>query len=186
VRVATPGDLVLQAGLGRAFISSGSGGGCSIDVGGTARLIGGSGEGANAVINGDPDVGGPEPNEIRFGESIEFISGTGGAARVEAGSPDSIFVYYPTQSSGGYTVDGQAATWSGQSGFYANGQPAVLGQNLHIRYGAGVADLIEIPLNNALVIPLTDPNWPMLKASGDSSTGRGGVTTERRPIRQCR
>jgi hypothetical protein len=83
-------------------------------------------------------------------------------------------------------VDGQTATWSGQSGFYANNQPAVLGQNLHIRYGVGAADLIEIPLNNALVIPPIDPNWPMLKASAGSGNGSGGVTTERRPIRQCR
>lgn len=186
VRVATPGDLVLQAGLGQAFITSGRGGECSVDVGRTARLIGGSGEGANAVIRGDPDVGGPAPNEMRVGQSIEFVSGTGGSARIESRSPESIFVYYPNRSSGGYTVDGQAATWAGQSGFYAINQPAVLGQNLHVRYGVGAADPIEIPLNNALVILPTDPNWPMLKASADSGGGRGGVTTERRPIRQCR
>jgi hypothetical protein len=50
-------------------------------------------------------------------------------------SPNSIHVFFPNTSTGGYTVNGVEVTSANGSGFYAGGVPAILDQNLWITYG---------------------------------------------------
>jgi len=190
VHVTTSGDLVLQAGpasFASAFIESGSSSPCSIDVGGTTRLIGG-GQNADAFIRGFPDVGSSSAPYYARGP-IEFIDGNGGSARIESTFINSIYVHFPGLASGGYTVNGATVTSAGSSGFFAAGTPAVLGQNLHITYGVSAESPPEpgpATILAAVVIPPIDRDWPVAPGPSIQSGGKGGVTTERRPIRQCR
>ncbi|MBX9630635.1 MAG: hypothetical protein K2X67_08960 [Burkholderiales bacterium] len=210
VTVQTSGDLVLQASVGEggaaAFIES-TGGPCSIDVGGTTRLTA-IGQGANAYIRGMPDVGSSQTPYRAVGP-IEFVDSNGGSARIESTLATTVYVNYPSLSSGGYTVNGVPVTSAGSSGFFAGGAPAVLGQNLFITYGlvpppppssenppiqatqtAAVDFEVKISAadtpGNAVVIPLIQPEWVPPPPPSVQSAGKGGVSTERRPISQCR
>ncbi len=211
VTVNASGDLVLQGGSGEgasAFVQSG-GGPCTINVGGTTRLIGGTGPSSNAFINGTPDVG-SFAQPIRLAGPIEFIDGSGGTAQVQSFSPSSVYVNFPTLSSGGYTVNGVEVTSAGSSGFFAGGAPAVLNSNLFITYGALVVPpppppplgggTLQLPLltgaleggplatnvvvtasERGLLFNFPEPPKPAL---GPGS--QGVVGTERRSIPQCR
>ena len=212
VTVQTSGDLVLQASVGEggaaAFIES-TGGPCSIDVGGTTRLTA-VGQGANAYIRGMPDVGSSQTPYRSVGP-IEFVDTNGGSARIESTLATTIYVDYPTLPSGGYSVNGATVTSAGSSGFFAAGAPAVLGQNLFITYGlappppppppsenppAQVVQTVAVVFvedvsdaekpGNAVVIPLIQPEWKSPPPPSTQSAGKGGVSTERRPISQCR
>jgi hypothetical protein len=100
--------------------------------------------------------------------------GASSSARVEASSPDTIYLYFPNQSSGGYSVAGASTVTSGTSGFFADGNPAVIDLNLFIRYGlSGTVVPVTQPdvlveYNNVVnpVTPTSIPTPPRLPAQG--------------------
>ena len=79
-------------------------------------------------IFGDPDVDG-----ITVGGTLFMDNG----GTIESGSVASVYLNFPGLASGGFVVDGVlgAITGSTGAGFYAAGNPAVLGTNLHVTYG---------------------------------------------------
>ena len=136
-QLAIAGDVSVTGGAGSAFLG-GSGGVCTGSIGGNLALSGGSGANATATLFGSPDVG-SAASPLRIGGTITFQNGTGAnaVARIAAAEPDSVFINFPNLTSGGYTVNGVAVTSLDGSGFYADGLPAILGDNLHITYGDG-------------------------------------------------
>ena len=97
------------------------------------------------IIYGNPDVSGPptgfDPTikALAVGGKI-FISDPG--SRIEAGSAHSISIWFPLltgSTTGGFSVNGSMTgqVWDASTltGFYAGGQPAVLGGSLKIYYG---------------------------------------------------
>ncbi len=98
-------------------------------------------------IFGNPDV------RLTVGGSI-FINGAN--STIEAFSPNSIHVSFPTRSDGGFAVNGVAGgVWDSltSTGFFIGqtGLPAVLGQNLVVDYGVnGLSSDIVAAINAAI------------------------------------
>jgi hypothetical protein len=139
---------------------------CTGSIGGDLTLIGGSAPSASATLFGGPDVG-SRASPLQVGGVITMTSGSGqgSVARIHAASPSTIFVNFPNATSGGYTVDGQAVTSLGDSGFFANGLPAVLGQNLFITYGRSTLS----PSMNTVVADIENANRNRWLAKVDNS-----------------
>ena len=67
-------------------------------------------------------------------------NGSGGSARIEAFSRDTIRLEFPKLSRGGYTVNGKEVVVDGDSGFFVGrDEAAVLDRNLFVKYGQGSA-----------------------------------------------
>jgi len=106
---------------------------------GNFNVLGGANSSANALLQG-MDV------DLTVGTTSGFLnlaSGIDGAsAQIHSVSPSTITLTFPTLASGGFFVNGvEGALNDGAStGFFADGAPAVLGENLLVTYG-GVATL---------------------------------------------
>ena len=98
-------------------------------------------------VTGGADLGGNA--SLRGGSVVDITSNTavnltanGGTAIIEAGSPLTIQLSFPLLASGGFFVNGvegavvdPAPPTTPTAGFFANGEPAVLGQSLQVTYG---------------------------------------------------
>jgi hypothetical protein len=147
---------------------------CGGRIGGDLLLTGGSGAGADAILSGT-DVGTPS-SELSIGGSIVIVPDAASSARIEASRPETIYLFFPNRSSGGYSVAGASTVTSGSSGFFAGGRPAVIDLNLFIRYGqSGTVVPVSQPAvlveyNNVVnpVTPTAIPTPPRLPAqAGD-------------------
>jgi hypothetical protein len=152
----------------------GSGGACSGFIGGDLILTGGSADGASATLFGNPDVG-SAASPLQIGGVIRMTTGSGSNAfaAVIANLPTTIYLDFPNRDSGGFTVDGQSVFAAANSGFFAGGREAVLGQNLFITYGgsrlAG-AGAGNSPFNDLLIgllRGLEAPQWPKISVNND-------------------
>jgi hypothetical protein len=118
----------------------------TIATGGNVAVNGGTAPGAFAHVLGFPDV------VMSVGGTVGINATSSVApARIESGLPTTINLNFPMHSSGGFFVNGvenavfDSAT---QSGFFANGAPAVLGQSLVVTYGGALqtsAPSLEAP-----------------------------------------
>jgi hypothetical protein len=177
VTIGTPGSVSVRGGTNQGASASitATQFECGGNIGGDLLLTGGSGAGADAILSGT-DVGAANPRELSVGGRIVMTPGASSRARIEASSPDTIYLYFPNQSSGGYSVAGASAVTSGSSGFFAGGNPAVIDLNLFIRYGlSGTVVPVSQPdvlveYNNVVnpVTPTSMPTPPPLSAqAGD-------------------
>jgi hypothetical protein len=136
--VVSTGDVVVQGGAGagaHAELNAGTGP-LAMSVQRDLKILGGAGDGAYALVVGDPDVGSSAaPVKVGGAITMQEGTGTGATARIESVSATSIYVLFPNLATGGYTVNGQEATALNGSGFYAGGAPAILDANLFIDYG---------------------------------------------------
>ncbi len=144
--VVSLGDVILQGGSApgsHAELNAGTGP-LAMSVQRNLKLAGGAGSNAYALVVGDPDVG-SAASPIKVGRIIQMQagSGDGATARIESVSPNSIYVLFPNASTGGYFVNGVEATSLDGSGFFAGGQPAILGQNLFVEYGVPTSALVD-------------------------------------------
>jgi hypothetical protein len=133
--VVSTGDVTVRAGNSNAAIEGGADALCTFNVGGDVNVIASTDN--SARIRGFPDVG-SALSPFTVGGMIRFDTAGGtGAARIDADEPDTIYLLFPNAVGGGYTIDGVEAISTGFSGFFAGGEPAVLGQNLFVTYGGG-------------------------------------------------
>jgi filamentous hemagglutinin family protein len=92
------------------------------------NVLGGASPSASSVVKGN-DV------DLTVGGVVN-IHGGAAFARIESVSPETITLTFPNRSSGGFFVNGvENALSDGDSGFFANAEPAVLGQSLKVTYG---------------------------------------------------
>ncbi len=163
------GNVVIAGGA-----NLGAEGACSGFIGGDLILTGGSADGASATLTGNPDIG-SAASPLQIGGKIRMTTGSGANAfaAILANMPTTIYLDFPNRDSGGFTVDGQPVFAAANSGFFAGGREAVLGQNLFITYGgsrlAGVG-AGNSPFNDLLIGLLRGmetPQWPRVSASDD-------------------
>ncbi|MDO8595001.1 MAG: hypothetical protein Q7R45_00095, partial [Sulfuricaulis sp.] len=120
------GTLTLQGGSSGsgnwAYIASDSSS-LDVTVRDALRLIGGSGEGAEVLMYGSPDV------ILTMGGKVYFTTGAGtdAFARILAGSVDSVRLTFSDPSAGGFVVNGVSGVpTSGGSGFFAGSSRSAL------------------------------------------------------------
>jgi hypothetical protein len=127
-------------------------------------VVGGTGSSATSTLSG-LDVNLIVGTTSGF---VNIVTGVdGAAAKISAGSPDTIHLHFPTLAQGGYFINGaEGVISSGNTGFFANGLPAILGENLFITYGAsalppdvvlGVNQVVD-STNQLSNLTNTDPN----------------------------
>ena len=112
----------------------------TVVAGGNVNVTGGSGMYSPAGIYGYPDV------NMTVGGTVNLAagSGTGSFAVIEAMTPLSINLGLPSLATGGYFVNGvegvvyDATT---ETGFMADGAPAILGVNFNVTYGLSSSEL---------------------------------------------
>jgi filamentous hemagglutinin family protein len=103
------------------------------------NVIGGANSSASSVVRG-------ENVDLTVGGAVNISSGSA-YAQIESTSPTTITLTFPNRSTGGFFVNGsEGAISDGNTGFFAAGQPAVLGQSLKVTYG-GIPDVVQ-ELNN--------------------------------------
>jgi hypothetical protein len=131
-------------------VNGGNNGLVLIDTGGDVNVVG-SNYYAPSIIQASHEV------VMTVGGTVNLHSGDGGEAGgaiIAAESPDTIFINFRNISSrdgGGYFVNGQEGLiWdeATQTGFFADGAPAILGQNLFITYSG--SDELPQQIKNAL------------------------------------
>jgi hypothetical protein len=130
--IISDGDLTVEGGNGGyTFVRSDSGN-LAIATIGSVTVTGGT-SGGFAHVLGSPDV------TMSVGGTVQFNATDPTApARIESALPSSVYVNFTTVPSGGYFVNGQESVTADPelgTGFYADGAPAVLDQNLFITYG---------------------------------------------------
>ena len=130
--IISAGELTVQGGSGGyTFVRSNSGN-LAIATVGNVTVTGGD-SGGFAHVLGSPDV------TMSVGGTVQFNATDPTApARIESAIPASVYVDFTTVPSGGYFVNGQESVTADPAlgtGFYADGVPAVLDQNLFISYG---------------------------------------------------
>ncbi|MDH4294098.1 MAG: hypothetical protein OEV84_08405, partial [Betaproteobacteria bacterium] len=121
--------------------------------GGNATVI----TGGNVTVNNSFIYGNPDVN-MTVGGSV-FINGTlASPAQIEAGSPQTINLLFPILTGGGYFVNGiEGVVFDPvtNTGFFADGSPAILGTNLKVTYGGA----LNIP-TDALIVAMGDSTKP--------------------------
>ena len=150
---------------------------------GNLNVLGGETSSAHALLQG-LDV------DLKVGTVAGFLNIHGGAAtaQIHSVSPSTITVNFPTLDGGGYFVNGLEGVISDNgSGFFANEQPAVLGQNLIITYGqvmppvvlppAVVTD-VEQTLNQVIATTNQQNNLAGGNLYGNTGGGVGGPGEE--------
>jgi hypothetical protein len=202
--ISAAGNLFLQGGgaaSAYAEITAAPGATQNISALGNVLVNGGSGSGAYARIYGDPDA------KLTVGGVLQMNSGsgTGSYARVESASATSIVLAFPNLASGGYSVNGvDGATYDAatSSGFLAGGQPAVLGQNLLVSYGAsivppppgafeGVASVTSHPLIDSAILVASEKSadtfqvFELFPSDPGASSEGAGDEDRKRAIPRC-
>ena len=133
----------------------------NIDAGGSVLVD-------RADIIGYPDV------NMKVGGTININGTLVEPGRIAAESPSTINISFPTQSSGGYFVNGVATVFDAatNSGFFVVRNPAVLGTSMFVTYGAGAT--ISPPVDT-LIVALTQAAKPPAE---QQSTGTTSATEE--------
>jgi hypothetical protein len=145
--------------------------------------------GANSVLGGldvDLTVG-------TTGGFVNIVTGSGGAfAQISAGSPDTITLTFPKLSSGGYFVNGvEGGIADGNTGFFANGKPAVLGDSFMVTYGAPSALPSGVQQAIDQVIVATNQQTTIMQNTGNTGTddeggtGSGGTDDKKKALPIC-
>jgi hypothetical protein len=119
------------------------------------NVIGGANSSATSVVRGE-DV------DLTVGGVVN-ISGGSAYAQIESLSSTTTMLTFPNRSSGGFFVNGNENVISdGNTGFFANGQPAVLGQSLKVSYAAAIPPEVQQvnDLNTSAMNNLTDNDGP--------------------------
>ena len=161
-----------------------------VTTAGNLHVLGGANSGANAVLSGT-DV------ELTVGTTSGFVnvaSGDAGAyAQIHAGSPTTISIDFPNLTSGGFFVNAvEGAITDGQNtGFFANGSPAVLGESLKITYGAaaGLPPAADQAINQIIAstnqqTTLTEEEKDALGIT-DNTTGVGDDKGDKKDLPVC-
>jgi hypothetical protein len=154
-----------------------------VTTAGNLNVLGGAHSGASALLAGT-DV------DLTVGTVAGFVNINGGAngasARISAGSPTTITLFFPTLGSGGYFVNGvEGSIADDGTGFYAAGQPAILGENLLITYG-GAAELppsVEQGVNQVIASTNDQKKEP---ETNNSDTGPIGNGEEKKELPVCK
>jgi filamentous hemagglutinin family protein len=162
-------------------------------AGGNVNITGGNGAGASAAIMGSPDV------NLLVGGSVNLQAGNGSGAyaQIAAGNPTTITLDFPLLASGGYFVNGvEGAVTNGTTGFFADGSPAVLGQNLMVTYcGSGTCNggttspppAVDQALNQ--VVAATNQQTNVLQSqdpTGDTGAGTPEVKEKKKELPVCK
>jgi hypothetical protein len=146
--IAASRDLnVVGGSVDRAYASlRGLGNSVTIATAGNVNVTGGTGRDAFAQVLGDPEV------ILNVAGTVNVSATSPNApARIESVASETIRLNFPTRAAGGFFVNGvenavfDSAT---QTGFFANGAPAVLGQSLVVSYGGALqtsAPSLEAP-----------------------------------------
>jgi filamentous hemagglutinin family protein len=179
--IAASRDLnVVGGSVDRAYASlRGLGNSVTIATAGNVNVTGGTGRDAFAQVLGDPEV-------ILDVAGTVNVSATSpnAPARIESVASETIRLYFPARAAGGFFVNGvenavfDSAT---QSGFFANGAPAVLGQSLVVTYGGALqtsAPSLEAP-NEQTQIALNELS-KLGQNQGESGTALGPDEEERK------
>jgi hypothetical protein len=127
-------------------------------------VTGGANSSAYSVVRGE-DV------DLTVGGALNISAGSA-YAQIESISPTTITLTFPNLASGGYFVNGvEGALYDGatDSGFFANGQPATVGNGLVVTYGGA-------PVTNPVVDSNNNQNLASLDKLDDSQTPGGEPT----------
>ncbi len=192
--VAAGGDLFLTSGAGDMGIFGVSVSGTNVELAGRSIFVG-STEGtapssvmASHLVKATTSlnfnvIGGANSSatSLVLGENVDLtvggavnISGGSAHAKIESTLPTTITLTFPNRTAGGFFVNGnENAISDGDTGFFAAGQPAVLGESLKVTYATPVNSIVTENnnqvvdnLNNTGKIPgddtvtLSDPEAP--------------------------
>jgi filamentous hemagglutinin family protein len=123
------GSLLIQASDAPLVVRGGL---VNVATGGDLRLVGGSADGARAVLSSGGNV------DLTVGGTLRLDEGAGkfAAARIQTESRDGVITLsFPNLTSGGFYVNGvEGDTKDGKSGFFIVHKPARIGQDLLIDY----------------------------------------------------
>jgi hypothetical protein len=108
----------------------------SVTTPGNVTVTAGTGVGADAVLLGGVDVTMSAGGTVQLNGNMT----SGSAAKIEAGSPRTINLTFPLISADGFSVNGVANAIVDDvsnpvSGFFVQGSPAILDQNMFVTYG---------------------------------------------------
>jgi hypothetical protein len=171
--ISAKGDLFLTSGAGDMGIYGAKVSGRNVELAGNTIFIG-STEGTTATsVTADHllkattalnfnVIGGANTlaSSIVRGENVDLtvggainISGGSAFAQIESTSPATTTVTFPNRTSGGFFVNGKENVISdGDTGFFAAGRPAVLGESLKVTYAAAVPSNPIVTENNNQVL----------------------------------
>ena len=105
-----------------------------------------------------------------------------------AGSPDTIRLFFPTLSAGGYFVNGSEGVISaGNTGFFVNGLPAVLDQNFFVTYGAAeLPPAVQQAINQVVATTNQQTELPAGDVTNETQgTGEMGEDKEKKQLPVC-
>ncbi|HET9403078.1 MAG TPA: hypothetical protein VFO57_00670, partial [Burkholderiales bacterium] len=174
--IISAGELTVQGGSGGyTFVRSNSGN-LAIATVGNVTVTGGD-SGGFAHVLGSPDV------VMSVGGTVQLNATDPTApARIESALPSTIYLDFTTVPSGGYFVNGVEGVTADPelgTGFYADGVPAVLDQNLLITYGGAGVVAPSVPgVEQAVnqIIASTNQTTTITDEEPVPATSDGGTT----------
>ncbi|HXF67279.1 MAG TPA: hypothetical protein VNK67_11365, partial [Burkholderiales bacterium] len=166
------GNLTVTGGNGGYTFVRTSAGNMAIVTTGNVTATGGS-AGGFAHVLGSPDL------FMTVGGTVQMNATDPTApARIESAAPTTINLNFPNLASGGYFVNGQEGVVADPAlgtGFYADGQPAVLGVNLIVAYGTGGTTTTP-PVEQAINQVIASTNQQTTIAETETAAGAGTGT----------
>lgn len=139
---------------GNLSVLSGSYGGSVLESDGVMTIK----TGGNVLVDqsrifGNPDV------MITVGGVININGTAGYGGSIEANVPQTIYLNFTSLTSGGYFINGiEGVVFDGDTGFFADGNGAILGTNLLVTYGGG-GNALNIP-TDALIVAMGESSKP--------------------------
>ncbi len=144
----------------------------------TTILTGGNVLVDQSVIYGNPDV------VMTVGGNVSINGNSEVPGVIEASAPVTIHLTFPLLSEGGYSINGiSGITYDPltNTGFYADGLPAVLGTNLLVTYGGTVQ-----PPTDTLIVALAKSTEPPADNSGTTGSNSEEEKKKKEETPVCR